>query len=210
MSNNIDEVIFSGGDPFFSTDKLIESAVDKLSRLSAVKIVRYHTRIFTSDPNRITANLISIISRKKTAFIVMHVNQVEEITPEMEKAINLCMDSGIPLFSQTALLRGVNDNKETLQDLFEALVHLRVKPYYLFHSDPGHGLSHFRVKLEDGINLYKSIYDRTSGLAMPIYLFNIPGGFGHVILDLGNVKSLGDDEFELTSWEGKRITYKDY
>lgn len=209
-NHDIDEVILSGGDPFFCPDSLIKETVDRLIEFPRVTIIRYHTRLFTFDPDRISDTLLSNIIRKETTFIVMHINQAEEISPEMELAVQRCLNSGIPLFSQTALLAGVNDDYNSLKELFTRLIQLRIKPYYLFHPDPSYGLGHFRIKLKTGIELYRSLFNRISGLAIPIYLFNVPGGNGHIILDLGNVHQIDENKYEITSWKGDVVTYYDY
>lgn len=208
--NKIEEVIFSGGDPFFCSKKMLFKIVDRLVDDDNIKIVRYHTRYFTFDPNIIDNELLNIISRKKSSFIVMHINQPEEITMQMQEAVERCISHGIPLFSQTALLKGVNDNELVLKELFTKLIHSKVKPYYLFHTDPSQGLSHYRVKLKEGIRIYKALYDRISGLAMPTYLFNVPGGHGHSIIDLNNFKEIAEDTYEIENFEGGKVIYKDY
>ena len=138
---------------------------------------------------------------------MFHINHPRELSPESREAIGRLVDNGVPCLSQTALLRGVNDDRETLKELFVGLVEYRVKPYYLFHTDPIEGLGHFRVSMRKGMEIMRSLYDRMSGLAYPLYVFNVPGGRGHVLLLPSSVLDLGNGRYQITTFEGDSVDY---
>ncbi len=208
--NNISEVILSGGDPLVLGHDTLTRYITEISAIDSVKIIRIHTRAMTFDPSRITDNLLQFLSSlKQKIFFVFHVNQSDEITEEFRSRTQAISNNGILMFSQTALLKDVNDSLSELKSLFETLLLTNVKPYYLFHTDPVNGLGHFRVSLKKGIELYRGIYNSISGLAMPIYLMNVPPGHGHVIIDLNNIEQLTDAKYVITTWNGEKVVYHD-
>jgi len=208
--NNINEVILSGGDPLILKHSLLIDYIRQISQIQSVSIIRIHTRALTFNPNQISEELLMDLSKIETIiFFVFHINQYEEMSREFAEKTKQIRKYGFLMFSQTALLKGVNDTREKLQDLFENLLLLGVKPYYLFHTDPVSGIGHFRVSLKDGINLYKSIYNSISGLAIPIYLMNVPPGHGHVIIDLQNIFHIEGSKYLIKTWQGEEIEYYD-
>lgn len=205
----INEVILSGGDPLVLDDEFLEYILGGFKKIKNVKIMRIHTRIPVTIPYRITSKLISVLRRYKPIYMVIHIDTPREISPQMKTVISKLVDNGIPCLSSCPLLKGINDNPETLKELFTQLVEMRVKPYYLFHSDPVKGLKHFLVPLENGVKIMKSLYDNMSGLAMPSYCFNVPGGGGHSLVDYNFFKKLKKGTYEITTFEGKKFIYKD-
>ena len=175
------EVIVSGGDPLIASPRRIARLMESMSAIDHVKIVRFHTRMPIVAPERVTAGLVAALhARSKTTWVAIHANHPREITDDARAALARLVDAGIPLVSQTVLLRGVNDDAETLGSLMRALVEARVKPYYLHHGDLAPGTSHFRTTIEERQGLMRTLRGRFSGLCQPAYVLDIPGGHGKV------------------------------
>ena len=175
------EVILTGGDPFVLSPRRMEEITRALDAIPHVKIIRWHTRVPVVAPERVTAEAASALgSSGKTVYVVLHANHPRELTPAARAAIARLVDAGIPVLSQSVLLRGVNDDADTLEALMRAFVEARVKPYYLHHGDLAPGTSHFRTTLAEGQALMHALRQRISGLAMPTYVLDIPGGHGKV------------------------------
>jgi lysine 2,3-aminomutase len=174
------EVILSGGDPLVLSDRRLGDIAQKLSAMEHVQVLRLHTRAPVADPSRITPDLVAALKTRLATYVVVHINHADEITPEVRRAFALLVDNGIPLLSQSVLLRGVNDNVEALTNLMRALVINRVKPYYLHQTDLAKGTSHFRVPLTEGQDLMRQMRGPVSGLCQPTYIMEVPGGFGKV------------------------------
>lgn len=177
------EVILTGGDPFMVSPRRLAEVVEKIAAIPHVRIVRVHTRIPIAAPERVSADLVRALRREGiAAYVVLHVNHADELGPEARAAIGRLVEAGIPVLSQSVLLRGVNDAAETLAALFRALVEVRVKPYYLHHPDLAPGTGHFRLSIEEGQALMRALRGRLSGLCLPTYVLDIPGGHGKVPL----------------------------
>jgi lysine 2,3-aminomutase len=175
------EVILTGGDPFVMSPRRMEEITRALGAIAHVKIVRWHTRVPVVAPERVTADLVAALGvSRKTVYVALHANHPRELTAAACGAIARLVDAGIPVVSQTVLLRGVNDDVETLEALMRAFVEARVKPYYLHHGDLAPGTAHFRTTLAEGQALMHALRQRVSGLAMPTYVLDIPGGHGKV------------------------------
>jgi lysine 2,3-aminomutase len=173
------EVIFSGGDPLVLSDRRLRAVVNRLAAIEHVKIIRIHTRLPVVAPERITPGLVRAIKAcGKTTYVVLHANHARELTPDVRKACARFIDAGIPMLSQSVLLRGVNDDADTLGALMRTFVECRIKPYYLHHADLARGTAHFRTTIDEGQNLMRSLRGRTSGLCQPTYVLDIPGGHG--------------------------------
>lgn len=206
----INEVIFSGGDPLVVDDEIFDYVLTELTKIDTIKIVRFHTRTIVTVPYRITDSFVSMLNKYKGHFalyIVIHIDTIREFSAESKKAVSKLVDNGIMCFASCPLLHGINDSEETLAELWNGLVENRVKPYYLFQSDPVQGLGHFLVPLSRGLEITRNLYDRISGLAMPLYCFNVPNGGGHVLITYPYIKQVGEHEFELTNFEGKVTHY---
>ena len=203
----IEEVILSGGDPLVLSDNALESILSSISRIPHVKILRLHTRLPVTIPYRITTSLVSMLTQYKPIYMVIHIDTSLEITEPMRDAITRLVDNGIPCFASCPLLRGINDDETTLRTLWTELVIMRVKPYYLFHSDPVKGLRHFLVPMSRGLEIMRNLYDRMSGLAMPHYCFNVPGGGGHILLNYNFVAEVDKGHYLLTTFEGDKVDY---
>jgi lysine 2,3-aminomutase len=204
---DIEEVILSGGDPLVLGDETINYIVQSIAKIPHVKIFRIHTRMPVTVPYRITQDLIKILNQFKPTYMVIHIDTAREISDPMRDAIAQLVDNGIPCLASCPLLKDINDNEATLKELWTELVRLRVKPYYLFHSDPVQGLRHFLVSIEKGLEIMRNLYDRMSGLAMPLYCFNVPDGGGHVLLTHSYVRMVRKGHYRITTFEGKAFDY---
>ena len=175
------EVILTGGDPLVMSPRRIQEITQALADIGHVKIVRWHTRVPVVAPERVTADLVAALrGTQRTVFVALHANHPRELTGAARDAIGRIVDAGVPVVSQSVLLRGVNDDVETLATLMRAFVEARVKPYYLHHGDLAPGTAHFRTTLAEGQALMHALRQRVSGLAMPTYVLDIPGGHGKV------------------------------
>jgi lysine 2,3-aminomutase len=173
------EVILTGGDPLVLSPRRLRAVMDALGEIEHVKVIRFHTRVPVADPDRITAELVRAMKAKgKAVYLAVHVNHARELTPQARAACASIVDAGIPLLAQTVLLKGINDDEETLGELMRALVECRIKPYYLHHGDLAPGTSHFRQEIEHGQHLMRRLRGRWSGLCQPDYVLDIPGGHG--------------------------------
>lgn len=180
QNNEIWEVILSGGDPLILAPQRINDILNRLEKIDHVGTIRIHTRVPALDPDRITSAMLKALNIQKPLWIVLHCNHASEIDQSAEEAIRKLIDSGIPMLSQTVLLKGINDNSTDLTKLMRTLVENRIKPYYLHQGDLAQGTSHFRTTLRHGRKLVRSIRGRLSGIAQPLYVLDIPGGFGKV------------------------------
>ena len=175
------EVILTGGDPFMLSPRRIAHVTQRLSAIPHVQVLRWHTRVPVADPERVTPELVAALKTPDAAvYVAVHANHARELTQPARAACARIVDAGIPMLSQTVLLKGVNDNAQALADLMRAFVAARIKPYYLHHLDPAPGTSRFRVSIEEGQAIMRQLRGRISGLALPTYVLDIPGGHGKV------------------------------
>ncbi|MEU3573586.1 lysine-2,3-aminomutase-like protein [Kitasatospora sp. NPDC036755] len=174
------EVIFTGGDPLIMSPNRLRPILAALDAIEHVKVIRFHTRVPVVDPDRVTEDLVAALTLDTPVWVVVHTNHSQEIGPGARRALGLLARSGVPLVSQTVLLKGVNDTPEALEDLFRTLIVNRVKPYYLHHGDLAVGTSHFRTTIEEGQALVRQLRGRVSGMCQPTYVLDIPGGHGKV------------------------------
>lgn len=172
------EVILTGGDPFVLSPRRLGLIMAELGKIDHVKVIRFHTRVPIADPTRVTPELVAALESDKAVYVVVHCNHANELSDKVRAAAQLLIRAGIPLLSQSVLLRGVNDSAETLEKLFRALVEMRIKPYYLHHPDLAPGTGHFRLPVREGQSLARSLLGEVSGLAQPRYMLDIPGGHG--------------------------------
>ena len=183
------EVILTGGDPFILNARRAGEVSARLAAIPHVKIIRWHTRVPVVDPARIDDDFVaSLIVPGATTIVALHSNHPRELTAEARAASARLIDAGIPMLSQTVLLRGVNDNVETLEALMRAFVETRIKPYYLHHADLAPGTSHFRVPIEEGQHLMCELRARVSGVCVPQYVIDIPGGYAKAPLVSSDVE----------------------
>ncbi|NVN86163.1 MAG: lysine-2,3-aminomutase-like protein [Rhodopseudomonas sp.] len=173
------EVILTGGDPLMLSPRRLAEIMVELAAIPQVKIIRIHTRLPVADPARISAAMVAALSVKgATVWVALHANHPRELTVAARAACALLIDAGIPMVSQSVLLRGVNDDAATLEALMRAFVECRIKPYYLHHGDLAPGTAHLRTTLAAGQALMRELRGRVSGLCQPEYVLDIPGGYG--------------------------------
>ena len=178
------ECILSGGDPLMLHDAILEKVIKRLESMEHIQLLRIHTRTLTLLPSRITSKLLAVLRNTRlTCWIVVHVNSVAELNPAAEEAINSCIGAGIPLLSQTVLLKEVHKDSQTLAGLFLRLIRLRIKPYYLHYPDLAKGTSHFRLPLPEALALYAEVKKTLPGYAVPFFVIDLPLGKGKVTLD---------------------------
>jgi lysine 2,3-aminomutase len=171
------EVIVTGGDPFLLAPRRIAEIVQALDQVPHLGVIRFHTRVPVVDSRRVNSALIDALGAEKAVYVVIHANHPRELTPQVRDALLMLSRAGIPLLSQTVLLRGINDDAAVLEALFRGLVGMRVKPYYLHHADLARGTAHFRTGIAAGQHLVRSLRGRVSGLCQPTYVLDIPGGY---------------------------------
>jgi lysine 2,3-aminomutase len=175
------EVILTGGDPFMLSPRRIEDVTRRLAAIEHVKVLRWHTRVPAVDPDRVTPELVGALNAgTRAVYVVLHSNHPRELTEKARVACARIIDAGVPMLSQTVLLKGVNDSADVLAQLMRAFVELRIKPYYLHHLDAAPGTSHFRTSIAEGQALMRALRGRISGIAQPTYVLDIPGGHGKV------------------------------
>jgi len=173
------EVILTGGDPLVLSPRRIKDVMARLAAIDHVKVVRVHTRVPVAEPSRTVPALVKALKiKRKATYVVLHVNHARELTDAAREACDRFIDAGIPMLSQSVLLKGVNDDPQTLGALMRALVECRIKPYYLHHGDLAPGTSHLRTSIEHGQALMRALRGRFSGLCQPEYVLDIPGGHG--------------------------------
>lgn len=203
------EVILTGGDPFVLSPRRIRDVTEALSAIPHVKVLRWHTRVPVADPERVTEELIDALKvTNKAVFVGLHTNHPRELAGAAADAISRLVDAGIPLVSQTVLLKGINGNADTLEALMRRLVELRVKPYYLHHGDLAPGTAHFRTSITEGRALMAELRRRLSGLALPTYVLDLPGAHGKVPIERHS-RAAGDGVSIFTDREGKAHLYED-
>jgi lysine 2,3-aminomutase len=202
------EVILTGGDPFILSPRRAGEIARRLAGIPHVKIVRWHTRVPLADPPRVSDSFVrAILTDSATTFVALHANHPREFTGEGRAAVARLVDAGIPVVSQSVLLKGVNDDVDTLETLMRAFVELRIKPYYLHHPDLAPGTAHFRISIEEELSLARELRRRVSGLAMPTYVIDIPGGHAKVPLESTNVKRMIDGRYRIRDHEGRWHLY---
>jgi lysine 2,3-aminomutase len=173
------EVILTGGDPLMLSPRRLAEIMADLAAIDHVKIVRLHTRVPVADPARITAEMVAALRvAGATTWVALHANHARELTEHVRAAIARLIDAGVPMVSQSVLLKGVNDNQSALEALMRSFVECRIKPYYLHHGDLAPGTAHLRTTLAQGQELMRALRGRVSGLCQPDYVLDIPGGAG--------------------------------
>jgi lysine 2,3-aminomutase len=190
---NIWEVILTGGDPLVLSPRRLRAVMTELANIDHVKVVRIHTRVPIADPERVTPELVRAMKAGgKATYVAVHVNHARELGAAARDAIARLADAGMPLLSQTVLLKDVNDTPETLGALMRALVECRVKPYYLHHADLAPGTGHLRTDIATGQKLMRELHGRLSGLCQPTYVLDIPGGHGKSPIGPGYISTAGE------------------
>jgi lysine 2,3-aminomutase len=198
------EVILTGGDPLLLSPRRLKDVMSRLAAIDHVKVLRLHTRIPVAAPERVTPALLRALRTTKATFMVLHANHARELTDAARGACARVIDAGIPMLSQSVLLRGVNDDAEALGALMRALVECRIKPYYLHHPDLAPGTAHLRPSIAEGQALLRTLHGRYSGLCQPQYVLDIPGGHGKSPIGPAYLSAEGD---QIMDFKGARHAY---
>jgi lysine 2,3-aminomutase len=204
----IRDVIMSGGDPLLLSDRRIDDICRRLRAIPHLEILRIGSRVPCHLPERITPELCAILQRYHPLYINTHFNHPDELTPAAVKALGMLADAGVPLGCQTVLLKGVNDDADVMKELMQRLLAARVRPYYIYMCDQVAGAEHFRTSIEKGLEIVKALRGWTSGLAVPHFVIDAPGGGGKIPLLPEYVVKLTDREVVLRNYAGKIYRYK--
>ena len=202
------EVILTGGDPLILSPRRVAEVAAALGEISHVKILRWHSRVPAVAPERVTPELAAgLRSERQAVFVALHANHPREMTAAARAACARLVDAGIAMVSQTVLLRGVNDDADTLEALMRAFVEARVKPYYLHHGDLARGTAHLRTTIGEGQALMRALRERLSGLALPLYVLDIPGAHGKVPIGPAYLSDGRDDGYVVDDVHGIQHAY---
>ena len=210
------EVILTGGDPLVLAPRRLGTVLGRIAAIRHLELLRIHSRIPLVAPERIDPAMLAALrppgapgAEAPPVWLVVHGNHPAELTAEARAALSRLADAGIPLLSQTVLLRGVNDDPDTLATLFRGFLRLRVKPYYLHHCDLARGAGHFRTTIAEGRAIMAALRGRISGTALPAYVLDLPGGHGKVPLEGGHVTTLGAGHHRIRDHQGRWHDYHD-
>lgn len=203
----IRDVVVSGGDSLSLSDEKIEKILQGLRAIDHVEIIRLGSRMPVTNPMRITEKLVNILKKYHPIFLNTHFNHPKEITKYSSRALNMLADAGVVLGNQTVLLRGVNDCPFVMKKLFQLLLKNRCRPYYIYQCDLTEGLEHFRTRVSKGIEIMEFLRGHTSGLAIPYFVVDAPGGGGKIPVMPNYVISMSDSRVVLRNYEGKIFMY---
>ena len=203
----IRDVIVSGGDPLLLSDNKLDSILGRLRAIPHVEIIRIGTRVPVVLPMRITKKLVKVLKKYHPLFINTHFNHPDEITEQSTKACARLADAGIPLGNQTVLMRGINDDPLVMKRLMQKLLTIRIRPYYIYQADLVQGTDHFRTSVEEGLEVIRALRGYTSGMAVPAFVIDAPGGGGKIPLLPEYLQSLGNDVI-LKNYLGETYRYQ--
>ena len=204
---SIRDVLISGGDPLMMKSEVLENYIAKLRAIPHIDIIRIGTRVPVTLPMRVNEELVSMLKKYHPLYISIHFSPPREITPEVAKACTLLADAGIPLGSQTVLLKGVNDRTATMKRLMHELLKIRVRPYYLYQCDMAMGTGHFRTPVTVGMNIIEELRGHTTGYAVPTFVVDAPGGGGKIPVAPNYLLSQAKGKVVLRNYENKIFTY---
>ena len=208
-NKKVRDVLISGGDPLTLSDRVLEHIIKTLKEIPHVEFVRIGTRIPVTLPQRVTFDLVNMLKKYSPIWMSIHFNHPKEITKRVKFACDLLADSGIPMGSQTVLLRGVNDKPAVMKKLVHELLKIRVRPYYIYQCDPILGSKHFRTSVATGINIIEKLRGHTTGYAVPTYVIDGPGGGGKIPLSPNYVVSHESNKWTLRNFAGDQFNYYD-
>ncbi|PKM88243.1 MAG: lysine 2,3-aminomutase [Firmicutes bacterium HGW-Firmicutes-12] len=203
----IRDVIISGGDPLTLSDSQLELLLSELRNIPHVEIIRIGTRVPVVMPQRITSNLCKMIQKYHPVWVNTHFNHPKEITPQSTQACEMLANHGVPLGNQTVLLKGINDCPHIMKELMQKLLRIRVRPYYIYQCDLSKGIGHFRTTVSKGIQILEHLRGHTSGLAVPHFVVDAPGGGGKIPIAPQYLISQSDQQVVLRNYEGKIFVY---
>jgi len=208
VHTEIRDVIMSGGDPLLLSDRRLDEICARLRAIPHLEIIRIGSRVPCHLPERITPELCGILRKYHPFYINTHFNHPDELTPAAVHALGMLADAGIPLGCQTVLLKGVNDDPAVMKRLMQKLLAARVRPYYIYQCDQVAGAEHFRTSVEKGLEIIRALRGWTSGLAVPHFVIDAPGGGGKIPLLPEYVEAMDDDQVVLRNYAGKTYVYR--
>lgn len=197
----ISDVIMSGGDPLMLTDAMLEKIIQRLREIKHIKVIRLGSKMPCVLPHRITQKLCNMLKKYHPIYVNTHFNHPWEITEESTRAVGMLADAGIPVGNQAVLMKGINDNAETMKELMKKLLSIRVRPYYLYQADLTKGANHFRTPVSVGLDIIDKLRGHISGLAVPHYVIDAPGGGGKIPLLPNYVISQDEDKIVLRNYK---------
>ena len=203
----IRDVILSGGDPLLLSDRRLDAILSRLRRIPHLEVIRIGSRVPCHLPERITPELCAVLRKHHPLYINTHFNHPAELTPTAVKGLGMLADAGIPLGCQTVLLKGVNDDVGVMKELMQALLRARVRPYYIFMCDNVAGVEHFKATVQKGLEIVRGLRGWTSGLAVPHFVIDAPGGGGKIPLLPEYLEEITETDVILRNYEGDRYTY---
>jgi lysine 2,3-aminomutase len=203
------DVLISGGDPLTLAEDRLDWILSNLRAIPHVEFLRIGTKVPAVLPQRITPQLCRLLRKYHPLWMSLHFTHPDECTPEAHTACTRLADAGIPLGSQTVLLKGVNDNVETMKQLIHKLLLMRVRPYYLYQCDPISGSSHFRTSVAKGLEIIEGLRGHTTGYAVPTYVIDAPGGGGKIPLQPNYTVGRDGDDLLIRNYEGRTYRYPD-
>ena len=203
----IRDVLITGGDALAISDDMLDWLLGSLRAIPHVEIIRIGTRTLVTMPQRITDELCEILSKHHPVFLNTHFNSPAEITEEVAEATDKLSRAGVPIGNQAVLLKGINNDPYIMRKLNQELLKVRIRPYYIFHPKNVIGTSHFKVKIEEGIEIMEYLRGYTSGLAIPTYILNAPNGKGKTPILPNYILGWGKDHVKIRTWEGEVIDY---
>lgn len=206
----IRDVILSGGDPLMLTDIMLEKILQRLREIKHIEIIRLGTRMPVVLPHRITAKLVNMIKKYHPVYVNTHFNHPWEVTEESSRACTMLADAGIPVGNQMVIMKGVNDDPAVVKELMQKLLRIRVRPYYMYMADETKGANHFRTSVETGLRIVEALRGHTSGLAIPHFVIDAPGGGGKIPLLPNYVLHMDEEEIILRNFQNKVYRYKNY
>ncbi|MCX5709431.1 MAG: KamA family radical SAM protein [Candidatus Omnitrophica bacterium] len=206
-NRKVRDVLISAGDPLTLEDDVLEILVSRIREISHVEFLRIGTRVPVTLPQRITEGLANMLKKYSPVWMSIHFNHPKEITKRCKLACDMLSEAGIPLGSQTVLLKGINDRPYIMKKLVHELLQIRVRPYYIYQCDPVRGTQHFRTPVAVGINIIEKLRGHTSGYAVPTYVIDGPGGGGKIPVGPNYILSQAKGKYVLRNYKGKIYTY---
>lgn len=206
-NEEVRDILLTGGDAFLLSTKRIEWIVKSLRAIKHVEIIRLGSRSLITLPQRVDQELVDALSKYHPLYVNTQFNHPLEITPEAKKACDLLSSGGIPLGNQMVLLQGINNNPHLVKKMNQELLKLRVRPYYIFHAKAVEGTTHFQTRIDDGMEIMEYLRGQTSGMAIPTFIINAPGGYGKTPVLPEYIISWGRDKIKMRTWEGRVLDY---
>lgn len=205
----IRDVLISGGDPLMLSDRVLEHIIKTVKEIPHVEFLRIGTRVPVTMPQRITSDLVNMLKKYNPLWMSIHFNHPKEITKRVQFACDSLADAGIPLGSQTVLLKGINDAPQVMKKLMHDLLKIRVRPYYIYQCDPIYGSKHFRTPVSAGIDIMEQLQGHTTGYAVPTFVIDGPGGGGKIPINPDYVVSREENRYILRNYAGGQFIYHD-